>query len=97
MSTLHLIRVTNSAHSGANNSIALLNTNDVVVFIDDGIYNINQLILNDFIEVIGKESIYFIDEHAKARAIQAPSNISAINMAKLLTIALSCTRTITWQ
>lgn len=97
MSTLHIIRRSISTHSSIKNSIELLSKGDVVVFIDDGIYNINDLIYQEIYKVISSTNIYVVVEHAQARGISIPDNMSAITIKEILGLSLSTTQSITWQ
>lgn len=97
MSTLHIIRRSISTYSSIENSIALLSATDVVVFVDDGIYNINSLIYKEICKAITTGNIHVIVSHAQARGITTPDNISAITMKELLGLSLSTNQSITWQ
>jgi tRNA 2-thiouridine synthesizing protein B len=97
MSTLHIIRRLESSHSSITNSIALLAEGDAVVLIDDGTYNINNMIYKNICKVIPSDNIHVIAKHAQARGLAIPGNISAITMKELLDLSLSTTQSITWQ
>ncbi|REL26984.1 sulfurtransferase complex subunit TusB [Thalassotalea euphylliae] len=97
MASIHLIR--NSAYSDANilTALSLLNADDLVVFIDDGVYNVShpgiqQLLVNN----IGIQ-VYVIEHHIQARGITAPVNIEKITMANLVALTDQSTQVITWQ
>lgn len=95
MTTLHMIRL--SSFKNVQESIALLSSNDVLVLLDDGTYNINQLILKDFITLLGSERVYVIKAHAKARGLHIPKEVNAIELSDLIELTLTTNQSITWQ
>ncbi|SEL12046.1 tRNA 2-thiouridine synthesizing protein B [Colwellia chukchiensis] len=95
---LHIIR-----HSGFNsNALTLcLDTalaGDAILLMDDGCYNLTHPSL---LAKCGKQTelkVYFVDLHAKARAIHTnQAAVSAIDMSAVITLIFQHENSITWS
>lgn len=97
MASIHLIR--NSAYSDANvlTALSLLNANDLVVLIDDGVYNVSHPSIQQLLANNTSIEVYVIEHHIQARGIVTPYNIEQITMANLVALIDQSTQVITWQ
>ena len=86
MASLHLIR--NSAYSDANvlTALSLRNANDLVVLIDDGVYNVSHPSIQQLLANNTGIEVYVIEHHIQARGIATPDNIEQITMANLIAL-----------
>jgi len=97
MTTLHIIRQSAFTTTDFSHCLQVAGNNDVIVFIDDGCYNLNHNSIN---VVDSKKNIQLkvIKHHADARAISIDNEIfTAIDMTDLVSLTFSNNRVITWQ
>ncbi|MGB1198441.1 MAG: sulfurtransferase complex subunit TusB [Thalassotalea sp.] len=96
MTTLHLIR----DNTLINNSVHLALTNiapdDIVVLIDDGCYNVEQVLMSSIQAVLPITQCYAIKSHLCARALPT-DNITLINYEQLVDLIFIHNNVITWQ
>lgn len=104
MAILHVIRTSSFKDQQLALCIETLSDDDGIIFLDDGIYNLKHSLLNNAIEVC--KTLYFIDDHAKARGIsyteinkttKSQAIISPISMAKFIELTCNYKTSITWQ
>lgn len=97
MPTLHIIRQSAFNSDDFAQCLQVLRNNDIIVFIDDGCYNLHH----PLIHTINNETniqLNVIEKHAKARGIIIDeTSFSAINMSSLVELTLTTDRVITWQ
>jgi len=97
MPTLHIVRQSAFNSDDFAQCLQVLRNNDVIVFSDDGCYNLHHKLINT---IDSKASIQLnvIDKHAQARAITIDESLySIINMNDLVNLTLTTDRVITWQ
>lgn len=97
MPTLHIVRQSAFNSDDFAQCLQVLRNNDVIVFSDDGCYNLHHKLINT---IDNKASIQLnvIDKHATSRAITIDENLySIINMNDLVNLTLTTDRVITWQ
>lgn len=101
MSKLHIIRASAFADSTLKNGIALLKSDDTVLLIDDGVYNLQHPILSTLSNALTKHNLLVIGEHVQARGLQYSSSIKAsiteITIDDIIDLTLSVKQSITWQ
>ncbi|MCW8863690.1 MAG: sulfurtransferase complex subunit TusB [Colwellia sp.] len=95
MTTLHIVRQSAYATNDFEQCIQVLNDTDLIVFTDDGCYNLThncQKRINEQVKQM------LIADHAKARAIEfKETKVTAITMDDLVTLTFQADRVITWQ
>lgn len=96
MSTIHIYRAS-QATVEYKNSIALLSHNDAVILLDDAVYLAKHPILNVLIKAVSSKNVFILEEHAFARGITPPHNVTPINLASFPALILSFNQSITWQ
>ncbi|MBL4940608.1 MAG: sulfurtransferase complex subunit TusB [Colwellia sp.] len=97
MATLHIVRQSAYNTDDFAQCLQVLNTNDVIVFIDDGCYNLQHSLLNT-IESSKNIQLQVITQHASARAVSINDAIfTKITMDDLVSLTFENDRVITWQ
>lgn len=97
MPTLHIVRQSAFNSDDFAQCLQVLRSNDVVVFSDDGCYNLHHKLINTIDEQASIQ-LNVIDKHAQARAITIDESLySIINMNDLVNLTLTTDRVITWQ
>jgi len=97
MPTLHIVRQSAFNNDDFAQCLQVLRNNDVLVFIDDGCYNLHHTLINT-IDSDANIQLNVIEKHAKARAIAIDEALyNVINMNNLVQLTLTTERVITWQ
>jgi len=97
MPTLHIVRQSAFNSDDFAQCLQVLRKNDVIVFSDDGCYNLHHKLINTIDEQASIQ-LNVIDKHAQARAITIDESLySIINMNDLVNLTLTTDRVITWQ
>ncbi|PCI53461.1 MAG: sulfurtransferase complex subunit TusB [Gammaproteobacteria bacterium] len=97
MTTLHIVRQSAFTSDDFAQCLQVLRNNDVIVFIDDGCYNLHHSLINT-IDSAAEIQLKVIEKHAKARAVTIDeTQYSVINMSNLVELTLTTNRVITWQ
>jgi len=96
MPTLHIVRQSAYQSDDFAQCVNVLRSNDVIVFIDDGCYNLNHPLIGT-IDTTANIELNVIREHAQARAIQVNNTFNIIDMKKLVELTFTAGRIITWQ
>lgn len=97
MPTLHIVRQSAFNSDDFAQCLQVLRNNDVIVFIDDGCYNLHHKLINTIDSETGIQ-LNVIEKHAQARAIKIDETLySVINMNDLVDLTLTTNRVITWQ
>jgi len=102
MATLHIVRQSAFNTSDFSQCLHVLGNEDVIVFIDDGCYNLQHSSINniDGNTLFSNKSIQLkvIAQHAKARAVAInEATIDKITMDDLVSLTFENDRVITWQ
>jgi len=92
MNILNLVRCSAYSSNQVNNCLATLLKNDSIILLDDGCYNVTHACLSE-----NTNDIYVINEHALARALTIPKNITAISMNELDNLFFTHNSVVTWQ
>ena len=97
MPTLHIVRQSAFNSDDFAQCLQVLRNNDVIVFIDDGCYNVHH----PLIHTINRDTsirLNVIEKHAIARGIAIDKALyTVINMNNLVQLTLTTNRVITWQ
>ena len=97
MPTLHIVRQSAFNSDDFSQCLHVIRNNDVIVFIDDGCYNLHHKLINTIDNEAGIQ-LNVMDKHAQARAITIDEALyTAINMNDLVNLTLTTDRVITWQ
>ena len=97
MTTLHIIRQSAFNSNDFAQCIQVLANNDVIVFMDDGCYNLKHPLIND-IAADKNIQLNIIEQHANARAIIVDEElIMPITMTNLVALTFDNNKVITWQ
>ena len=97
MTTLHIVRQSAFNTSDFAQCLQVLGQNDVIVFIDDGCYNLHHTLIHH-IESHLSIQLKVMTPHAQARAINIEANIcEGIVMKDLIELTFEHNRVITWQ
>lgn len=94
---LHIIHKSASNHQSSNDALALISSEDSVIFIDDGIYNAiaNTTISQRFSQTA--KACYYIETHALARGItQLNTPFIAADMNDFVKLSLRAKNNISW-
>ena len=97
MPTLHIVRQSAFSSDDFAQCLQVLRNNDVIVFIDDGCYNVHHPLIHT---INRNTSIHLnvIEKHAQARGIGIDKALyTLINMNNLVQLTLTTNRVITWQ
>lgn len=97
MTTLHIVRQSAFNTNDFFQCLQVLGNEDVVVFIDDGCYNLQHNLINN-IDNNKSIELKVIEQHATARAIVIDENVFAkTTMTDLVSLTFESDRVITWQ
>jgi len=97
MTTLHIVRQSAFSTNDFYQCVQVLGKNDVIVFVDDGCYNLQHNLI-DSIDINKYIQLKVIKQHANARAIIINEEIfTQISMADLVSLSFENDRVITWQ
>jgi len=97
MTTLHIVRQSAFNTNDYAQCLQVLSDNDVIVFIDDGCYNLHHHLTNSINSKISIK-LKVIGQHANARAIKINEAIfTKIEMTDLVSLTFENDRVITWQ
>jgi sulfur relay protein TusB/DsrH len=97
MPTLHIVRQSAFNSDDFAQCLQVLRDNDVIVFIDDGCYNVHHPLIKT-INSETKIQLNVIQKHAQARGLTIDKALyTAINMNHLVQLTLTTNRVITWQ
>jgi len=102
MSILHLVRSSAFAHDDLQQCIKNIESEDNIVLLDDGCYNLKHPLMTELIAKHPKVDLYIIKEHAKARAINIDDVLlneafDSITMTDLISLTFSNNSVVTWQ
>lgn len=97
MPTLHIVRQSAFNSDDFAQCLQVIRDNDVIVFIDDGCYNLHHKLINTIDNEAGIQ-LNVMGKHAQARAITIDKALyTVINMNDLVNLTLTTDRVITWQ
>lgn len=97
MTTLHIVRKSAFNTSDFVQCLQVTEKNDVVVFIDDGCYNLCHDLITK-IEQDKSVQLKVIEAHASARGVTINDDIcTKISMNELVSLTFTNDRVITWQ
>jgi len=97
MATLHIVRQSAFNTNDFSQCLQVLGNEDVIVFIDDGCYNLQHNLINSIDSNINIK-LKVIEQHANARAITINEEIfTKITMNDLVSLTFENDRVITWQ
>jgi tRNA 2-thiouridine synthesizing protein B len=97
MPTLHIVRQSAFNTNDFAQCLEVLRNGDVIVFIDDGCYNLHHKLINT-VDSNAKIQLNVMEKHAQARAIIINKSLyTAINMNTLVELTMTTSRVITWQ
>ena len=97
MTTLHLVRCSAFKSHTINNCLSVLGGEDMVILLDDGVYNLQHPVLQQFQTVIPDSNLLVIQQHALARGVKLMSEHQAIELSELIKLSLETAQSITWQ
>lgn len=98
MSILHIQRTSAFESNDFTQCVATILSDDALVFIDDGCYNINHPLFINLKEQNKRVKILHVQEHAQARGIEPlASQSSPITMEQLVALTFTYDSSITWQ
>jgi tRNA 2-thiouridine synthesizing protein B len=95
MATLHLLRRSGFSDNNLLQCVQTLTSDDAVILLDDGCYNIQHPLLNDLI--LSHQKLFIINEHLTARGLTNIEAIKAISMNNLIHLTFSYNTVMTWQ
>ncbi len=97
MATLHIVRQSAFITSDFAQCLQVLGNEDVIVFIDDGCYNLSHNLINSIDSNVNVQ-LKVIAQHAQARAITINEDVfTKITMDNLVSLTFDNDRVITWQ
>jgi len=97
MATLHIVRQSAFNTNDFFQCLQVLGDEDVIVFIDDGCYNLQHNLINSIDSNINIK-LKVIEQHANARAITINEEVfTKITMNDLVSLTFENDRVITWQ
>ena len=95
MTTLHIVRQSAYSTNDFAQCIQVLSDADIIVFTDDGCYNVTH----PCTQKVSKDvKLMIISDHATARAIDINDTlVTTITMSDLVELTFQADRVITWQ
>lgn len=96
-SILHLVRKSAFETSDFQQCLAVIGTNDALVLLDDGCYNVKHPSFTNIDSIIPLSKIYVIGHHSSARNVTMPEGIAKISLTDLVSLVATNDKTITWQ
>jgi len=97
MTTLHIVRQSAFNSNDFFQCLQVLGNKDVVIFIDDGCYNLQHTLINS-IDSNKNIQLKVIEQHANARSIAINEEVlTKITMNNLVSLTFENDRVITWQ
>jgi tRNA 2-thiouridine synthesizing protein B len=93
MSILHLVRKSAYQSDDLAQCLQLFATQDAIVLLDDGCYNLNHTLLAE----ITNKQLFVISEHCQARAVVLAKNQQSIALAQLAPLLFLYDSVMTWQ
>ncbi len=97
MATLHIVRQSAFSSNDFFQCLQIVTDNDVIVFIDDGCYNLQHSLINS-IDTNKNIQLKVIEQHANARAIAINEAVfTKVSMGDLVSLTFENSRVITWQ
>ena len=98
MKTLHLQRSSAFNTDDFKQCLLTLKNGDALILLDDGCYCLGHALLFDVNKMYDSLPIYYIKNHADARAITISDKIAiAIDFTKFIELTFEYNSTITWQ
>jgi tRNA 2-thiouridine synthesizing protein B len=98
MKLLHLQRSSAFNTNDFQQCLSTIKPSDGLVLLDDGCYCLNHPLVLAFEKQHPAITIYYVNSHAYARAIEASgNNKKPIDMSKLVELTFEYDSTITWQ
>lgn len=98
MTILHLQRTSAFDKSDFAQCVLSIKPDDALVLIDDGCYNLSHSLFISFKEQNPDVSVFHIQAHAQARAVNvSSSNSTPITMEQLIELTFTYNSSITWQ
>ncbi|WP_371372216.1 sulfurtransferase complex subunit TusB [Thalassotalea aquiviva] len=92
MANLHLVRTSGFQSDRLSLCLSLLNNDDRVLLLDDGVYNVNHPSLLTL-----SNTILYLDLHASARGINPAKLFKAVDYKSLIEETEQAEKIITWQ
>lgn len=92
MSTLHIVRTSAFSDNALQKCIYLLDRNDQLLLLDDGVYNCHHPLLANI-----NNSIFALKIHCTARSTTVNNHISLIDMCEFVALTDNAEKVITWQ
>lgn len=97
MSILHLVRSSQFQSTDFSQCLGLLASDDRLVLLDDGCYNLHHPLLVQAQEKLLPEKIAVVTSHAQARAVVLPETTTGISMTELVHLTFISDSVVTWQ
>ncbi|TKB44825.1 sulfurtransferase complex subunit TusB [Thalassotalea mangrovi] len=95
MANLHLLRSSGFTHMKLQQCQTALLEDDLVLLIDDGVYNLKHPIVE---QLASKHQVYALTDHVSARGIVAPlPNVTLCDYEQFVSLTLAADKVITWQ
>ena len=97
MATLHIVRQSAFITNDFFQCVQVLGNEDVIVFIDDGCYNLKHRLITSIDSELNIQ-LNVIEQHAGARGIIINDKVfTKTTMKDLVSLTFENTRVITWQ
>jgi len=98
MSMLHLVRASAFQSNDFEQCLNVIQTNDTIVLLDDGCYNLNHDLWQQALNKIALPALYIVEAHAQARAISMDkSKINVLSLDALMALICETEKSVTWQ
>jgi tRNA 2-thiouridine synthesizing protein B len=98
MSMLHLVRTSAFQTNDFEQCLNVIEKSDTIVLLDDGCYNLNHDLWQKALDKLVLPSLYIIEAHAQARAVNIDKNkITTLSLDALMTLICETEKSVTWQ
>lgn len=98
MAMLHIIRSSGYNNNALEQCLDMLLPNDSILLMDDGCYNVNHKMLLKAQSASPALSIYFLEQHANARAQKnIDNNFTPTTLTNVVTLLFQHDNSITWS
>lgn len=93
---LHIVRVSGFSSQALSQCLTMCLADDSILLLDDGCYNLANNELADALAHKKITTVFFVEEHAKARA-QYSNDFKPITLADVLPLIFNHNNTTTWS
>ncbi|MGR6873956.1 sulfurtransferase complex subunit TusB [Pseudomonas sp. HK3] len=94
--TLHLIQKSPFSNSALKDCLAIINTNDSVLLMQDGVYACKDKAFIDLANSTASNKIYALTDDLRARGVDAIDHLQTINYTEFVELCAHSNNVISW-